>query len=146
MIDQTFGEKIEDAKYYDRPGTYLLCVKDSKLAVVKIPKGYFLPGGGIDEGESKEDCLKRECIEELGCKVSIIEYLGCAEMYSIHERYGHFHPIQYFYIGEVLEKIVEPVELDHELQWIPLDEVQGMLYLQTQQWAVEQLIGKKKLQ
>lgn len=142
MIDQTFGEKIKDVQYYDRPGTYLLCVKESKLAVIKIPKGYFLPGGGIEEGENQIDCLKRECIEELGCKVSITEYLGCAEMYSIHEKFGYFHPVQYYYIGELLDKVKEPVELDHELIWIPLDEVKEVLYLHTQRWAVDKMLCK----
>lgn len=36
---------------------------------------YVFPGGGVEAGESKEDCLKRECREELGIDVNIKKYL-----------------------------------------------------------------------
>lgn len=38
---------------------------------------YKLPGGGILKGESAEDALKREILEECGYKLSQIGYLGC---------------------------------------------------------------------
>ncbi|MBR6676039.1 MAG: NUDIX domain-containing protein [Clostridia bacterium] len=60
------GKPIEGISYYDRIGAYLICIENNKLAVVRDPKGYFLPGGGIDDGESLEECVKRECLEETG--------------------------------------------------------------------------------
>lgn len=38
-------------------------------------KYYVFPGGGIEEYESKEDCIKRECKEELGIEVEIKKYV-----------------------------------------------------------------------
>jgi 8-oxo-dGTP diphosphatase len=36
------------------------------VAVVKSPKGYFLPGGGSLPGETPEDTVLREVREEVG--------------------------------------------------------------------------------
>lgn len=38
-------------------------------------KYYVFPGGGIEENETKEDCIKRECKEELGIDIEIKKYL-----------------------------------------------------------------------
>lgn len=31
---------------------------------------------------------------------------------------GYFHPIQTYYIGELLEKVQVPTESDHKLMWL----------------------------
>lgn len=36
---------------------------------------YTFPGGGIEENESEEDCVKRECLEEFGINVMPIKKL-----------------------------------------------------------------------
>lgn len=38
-------------------------------------KYYVFPGGGIEEGETKEACIKRECKEELGIDIEIKKYV-----------------------------------------------------------------------
>lgn len=38
-------------------------------------KYYVFPGGGIEECETKEDCIKRECKEELGIDIEIKKYV-----------------------------------------------------------------------
>lgn len=63
VMHKLFGTK-ENVNYIDREGVYLVPVKDGKVGVVKTPKGYFLIGGGLDSGESHEECIKRECLEE----------------------------------------------------------------------------------
>lgn len=37
---------------------------------------YYLPGGGVEEGEDEETALRREVIEEVGCEIKEIEELG----------------------------------------------------------------------
>lgn len=46
------------------------------LLKVNVHNYHKLPGGGIDEGEDKVAAMKRECIEEIGCTVSITAELG----------------------------------------------------------------------
>ncbi len=139
-IDKTFGAREEKALYYDRPGAYLLPVADGRLAVVRTPKGYFLLGGGIDEGESNEACIVRECMEETGCPALVEGYIGAAETYCFHSQLGWFHPIQYYYFGKIGERSSEPVEKDHTLEWIPIREAEWKLNIRQQIWAVQRLL------
>jgi 8-oxo-dGTP diphosphatase len=53
--EKTFGEKLENVNYIERIGIYGIFINDEgKIATIKTPTGYFLPGGGIDEGESRK--------------------------------------------------------------------------------------------
>ena len=47
-------------------------------------KGWWLPGGGVDYGETFEQAAKRECVEEAGMEVELKGVL-CAD-YSPHVR------------------------------------------------------------
>lgn len=63
-----------------RIGIYGICINNNKVLMVKTFSGdkyiYNFPGGGIEPYESLEDCLKRECIEELGCSIVIEKLLA----------------------------------------------------------------------
>lgn len=37
---------------------------------------FFLPGGGIEDKEDSVEALKRECLEETGCKITNIQKIG----------------------------------------------------------------------
>ena len=140
-MDKTFGAKEEGIRYFDRPGAYLLSVRDGRLAVVRTPKGYFLLGGGIDPGETHEQCILRECMEETGCTARVEGYIGSAEVYCRHSELGYFHPMQYYYSGQLGERAAEPVETDHRLEWIPLNEAEWKLNVWPQIWAAKRLLG-----
>ena len=137
MIEKTFGIKDNYKCYYDRVGAYLIAVQDNKIAVVKTPKGYFLLGGEIEEQENHIDCIKRECIEEIGYSVSVLNYISSAEIYLLHPTIGYFHPIQYYYCGEIIAKVKSFFEKDHNLEWILCDNIEGKFVVEQQEWAVE---------
>jgi ADP-ribose pyrophosphatase YjhB (NUDIX family) len=42
---------------------------------------YKLPGGGLDEDETIQSALKRECREEIGCDIAIQRPIGVIEEY-----------------------------------------------------------------
>lgn len=54
----------------------LLFSNDGRVLIGKNVKGgvyedlWVVPGGGIDEGETKEDAVKREILEEVGIDIS----------------------------------------------------------------------------
>jgi 8-oxo-dGTP diphosphatase len=61
-----------------------LLVKNEELLLVShtgISKGKFWapPGGGVDFGESAEECLKREFVEETGLHVDVKDFLFVCE-------------------------------------------------------------------
>lgn len=139
-MHKVFGIK-QEVNYTDRIGIYLVPVKDGKIGVVSTPKGYFLLGGGLGSGESQEECIKRECLEEIGYIVSVGNKVCSAEMYCEHPTIGYFHPIQTYYVGELLELVNVPVEDDHEFMWMEYNELVDNMYLEMQSWALKQCIG-----
>lgn len=136
-MHRIFGVK-EDVAYTDRQGAYLIPVKDGRVGVVRTPKGYFLLGGGLDDGETDEVCIERECLEEVGYRVSIHNKTGSAETYYRAPEIGYFHPIQTYYAGELLEMVQTPAESDHKLVWVKYDDLKGKMYMEMQNWAVEE--------
>ena len=40
--------------------------------------------------------------------------------------------------GDLISKIMEPAEADHVLLWIEYDKIKGNLFLEMQNWALEQ--------
>jgi 8-oxo-dGTP diphosphatase len=57
--------------FYLRDDRVLLCRKKHTTALL------ILPGGALEPGETSEECLRRECREELGeVEVSNLRYLG----------------------------------------------------------------------
>ena len=138
---KVFGIK-KNVNYMDSEGAYLLPAKDGKVGVVKTSKGYFLLGGGLDRGESHEECIKRECLEEIGYIVTVGKKVCDAEMYCEHPSIGYFHPIQTYYVGELLDQVSVPVEDDHEFVWMDYNELVDNMYLEMQSWALEQCMKK----
>ncbi|MBQ8077699.1 MAG: NUDIX domain-containing protein [Eubacterium sp.] len=133
---KTFGTK-ENADYYDRKGAYVIPIKDNKICIVNTPKGFFLIGGGMDTDESEMDCIIRDCFEETGCNVIIKGKIASAETYCEHPKVKYFHPIQHYYIGELSNKIQEPIESDHILEWVDLEETKGKMFAPMQEWAIK---------
>ena len=104
-MHKVFGKK-ENAEYADREGAYLIPYRNTQIAVVQTPKGYFFLGGGLENGESHLRCIERECLEEVGWLPCVKGELCSAETYCFHPTIGYFHPIQTYYYGELVEKMV----------------------------------------
>ena len=138
-MHKIFGKK-EDVEYTTRIGAYFIPIKDNKIGVIQTPKGYFLIGGGKEKNETNEDCLKRECLEEIGYDIKIDSKICSAEMYTLHEKISYFHPVQTYYSGILKEWIKTPIEKDHILVWLSFEEIQNNMYVEMQNWAIEQYI------
>ena len=139
-MHKCFGIK-ENAEYTDREGAYLIPFRGNMVGVIQTSKGYFLLGGGLEAGESHSACINRECIEEAGYLSLVKEQVCSAEAYTTHPTIKYFHPIQTYYYGELLEKVGEPTEDDHRLCWIEYNQLKGMLFVEMQNWALEQAVA-----
>ena len=125
-MHRVFGTR-ENAEYTDRKGAYLIPVRGDTVAVVRTPKGYFLLGGGAEEGESDIACISREC---------------SAETYVFHEEIGYFHPIQTLFTGLLLPPVSAPLEKDHELLWVRYSDIKGKMFWEMQDWALKMVFEK----
>ena len=57
-----------------------------------------LPGGGLEFGEGPEDCIKRECIEELGQEIEIINHFYTTGFYQKALYYTDHQLISIYYL------------------------------------------------
>lgn len=99
-------------------------LKDGRVLIVK-PTGsedrYDIPGGKIKVGESKEQGLYRECLEEVGLKVKKAKFIGKDE-----EREK-----VYFLITEWEGEIVLQEEELEKYRWVPVDLVKNYYLTKT---------------
>lgn len=136
-----FGTKQDGVDYIDRPGVYAVIENnDRQIAVIKTSNRYFLPGGGIDIGESDIEALRREVVEETGYQVSILREIGEAVEYIDVEREGKHYKIRSrFYRVQLRSKVRNGIEKDHRLVWLLLEDVMKLLKRQGQVWIIESM-------
>jgi 8-oxo-dGTP diphosphatase len=95
--------------------------KDGKILLVK-PTGsenrYDIPGGKIKFGESKEQGVYRECLEEIGLKIKKAKFIG---------KDGNRDKI-YFLVTEWTGDIVLQAEEIEKYRWVSVSKV-GEYYL-----------------
>lgn len=84
---------------------------------------WFIPGGGVEEGETLSDCCQRETEEETGCIVAPGEHF-----LTINEFYEEWKFISHYFVCELLSEngTVRLTEREKraglEKRWIDLDE------------------------
>src|SRR5438309_8689963 len=87
----TFGKRDPGTLYVPRPSAYVLLLDDTgRLAIVISPQGTFLPGGGVDEGESYDQAAIREAREECGFVVTELKLLCNATQYVRSLKYQQY--------------------------------------------------------
>jgi 8-oxo-dGTP diphosphatase len=90
----------------------ILCVQRPENKFSYISKKFEFPGGKIESGESKQEALKREIMEELGISPTI----GDLFMTVVHS-YPDFELTMHSYICEVFSKDI--VLHEHiSLKWL----------------------------
>ena len=123
-----------------RPGGYAIVRNDNnEMAVVRVNGNCFLPGGGQNDGESPEDAALRETFEECGLRIGNLQRIGIADelVYAQQEK-KHFQKRCTFMTAELIESIGLG-EADHELIWMPIEQVTRELAHESQRWAVVML-------
>ncbi|MCK4891671.1 MAG: NUDIX hydrolase [Candidatus Pacebacteria bacterium] len=73
-----FGKKklISKEKLQFRPAAYAVIINFGKVLLLdtRSTGKLFLPGGGVELGESIEKALRREVKEEIGIKIEIVKF------------------------------------------------------------------------
>jgi 8-oxo-dGTP diphosphatase len=133
-----FGSAIPGDEYVLRCGGYAI-VRNScgEVALVKTPRrGYHLPGGGQEVGETAEQAAVREAFEETGLRIRILSPLGIADqrLPSIGSAAAYRKRCSYF-LAEVTAEGGN-CEDGHMLEWKRPQEAIALLDHASHAWAV----------
>lgn len=140
MTIPVFGDKVENVKFKSRYGVHAIVEKNGNFCLVQAPNGaFFLPGGEIEPGESQEEALKRELIEEIGADDVIVgDFIGQANeyFYSSHRDQHYYNPA-YFYSLNSFNINKAPLEDFNKVLWFTYDEAVKLLKRGSHKWGLE---------
>ena len=125
-------------------------LRGDQVAVVEfftdqLGRHYNLPGGGLDPGESLRDGARRECLEEIGCDVTVGRLLMVAEYFPSRNRgtYDDQHVIDFIFEctlanGQEPHLPDVPDEDQTAAKWIPLSALpQAFFKPEVADWLVQ---------
>ncbi|MEM7334240.1 MAG: NUDIX domain-containing protein [Chloroflexota bacterium] len=119
-----------------RPAVFAIIVHQQKLLTLnlKATGKYHLPGGGIELGETMEETLKREVLEETGILIKV------GQQAFIEELFFYYDPSQTAYHGIHIYMHAKPhstqLLVDTEVtdgsaekpRWVPINSLQDGLF------------------
>ena len=135
-----FGTRVPGQTYVHRPSAYALVHNShGEIAVARTPVAHYLPGGGIDPGESPEQAVEREGREECGFVLEVRGLLGRAiEICYSAEEEQYFEKDSFFFESDVVGRVGR-TELDHELLWLKPEDAIAKLSHESHRWAIRRL-------
>jgi 8-oxo-dGTP diphosphatase len=129
-----FGERVPGRRYVVRRAAYaVIRGPEGRIATVKTRRGHFLPGGGIEAGETDESGLEREIREECARALAIARRIGEAVQWFGASR-GWFEGHHVFFAGSFASEPSGPAE--HELVWLAPARARALLFHASHVWAI----------
>jgi ADP-ribose pyrophosphatase YjhB (NUDIX family) len=108
------------------PTVDIVVIRDRKILLIERknpPKGWALPGGFIDYGETAESAAVRELKEETGLTASRIDLLG---VYSDPNRDPRFHTLSVVYLAQV-EGVIQAGDDAMCAEWFAFDQLPAQI-------------------
>lgn len=133
LSTRTFTNADKEIVTYDgsevswRISAYVIVIQDDKVLLVKSKgeKVYDVPGGGIEIGESIEEAIHREVMEEAGAKVKIGQLIDTVEDWFYYKKGTYHQTIQLYYTAELDGEIGKPTDDDiHFVDFVPLVDIE----------------------
>lgn len=116
-------------------GNKILCVQRPKSKLPYISEKFEFPGGKIEDGESKQDALKRELFEELDISPTIKSLF----LKVVHQ-YPDFELTMHSYICEV---DTDELTLNEHVakKWLTLQEIDKLDWAAADIYIVDKLVS-----
>lgn len=133
IFNKVLGIKREESyAIVSREAVRAIIMEDNKLLMIHTNKGdYKFPGGGVNQGETHLEAVKREVMEESGFIVeSVLEKIGVTieRRYDKYDDSKIFEMTSYYYLcklsGERTKQKLDDYEADmgFEPKWIIMEE------------------------
>lgn len=94
-----------------------------KKDIGPYPNTWHLIGGGVNEGESLTDAIKREIWEEAGIEVEIVKSLGFDEDFEPNKHGEVTHYIFLVYLAKYISGNMRSDDDIELLEWIPKEKL-----------------------
>lgn len=128
-----------------------IMIEDESILLIKHKSDriyYTLPGGGIKHNENIYDALRRECLEETGLKIRVLdllfltEYIADKDALTIQDK--GFHQIDMYFQCEVIHEaeINQAIEYDKTqiaYEWVAIDKLEELIFYPE---SLKERIGK----
>jgi ADP-ribose pyrophosphatase YjhB (NUDIX family) len=119
---KTFHNADQETVEYDgspiswRVSAYAFVIHNSELLIVKnkLEKLHDIIGGGVEFGETIEEALHREALEEAGARIKMGTLLDAVTGWFYHRNGNYYQTVQLFYTAELVGDLQEPTEKDIE--------------------------------
>ena len=118
--------------------------KDGKILVAQRKFGdtfgglWEFPGGSIEEGESKEEALRREIAEELGIDINVGK-----EVFVIENDLPNIKIIIYLFECSINKGMPESIDCQ-DLKWVDMEELNDVKFIPADKKAVEWIIENEE--
>ena len=137
-IINILGENRFEVQTKTREACRAIVIRDGQILLTYEVNTdqWFIPGGGVEAGESLTECCKREVAEETGCLVKAgPQYL------TINEYYEEWLFVSHYFVCECVGKTVQNLtereaEAGLEERWIPLQDAVD-IFSKHQDYAAE---------
>jgi 8-oxo-dGTP diphosphatase len=134
-----FGQRLAGETYVVRPSAYALIENEKgEVATVLTPLGPFLPGGGIEAGETPEEAVIREAREECGLLVRADGEIARAIQFSYSKTERCYFEKRIVFLRAILEGTTVALEEDHELVWLPPKTAADRMWHESHAWVLGQ--------
>jgi len=135
-----FGTPSDGLPVVVRPSAYAFILNENGLlAIVRAPDGVFLPGGGVEQGESFEAAVARETLEECGlvirtgrCVLEAVQFASSSAEGACFEKQSRFFDAAVE--GEAPSAIID----GHETLWLAPSVADQVVSHESQAWAIQQ--------
>ncbi|MCC5842095.1 MAG: NUDIX domain-containing protein [Opitutales bacterium] len=124
-----------------RSAARAIIIHNGNLLATKMRDGrglyYILPGGGQEPGESLEETLRRECLEEVGVEVTVgpllyvREYIG--KNHNFSPSHEGFHQLEHVFSCSIADPhaVCEGTQCDMRqvgIAWLALGNLQAIRF------------------
>lgn len=140
----TFGVKLKGRHYQYKQSVYGVAYDQRQQTFLTVETKWnnlLLPGGGIERGETPEQALHRELLEETGFTIQIDASIGRAEQYVVTPDGETILNDAFFFKMTLHERIQTAVEENHRLVWCSIHEVDDLFHAH-QAWAVREAVNR----
>lgn len=123
LANKLFVDANRKAVPYDgspvtwRVSAYSIITQNHQLLLAKsrLENFYDVIGGGIEIGETAEEALHREALEEAGAHIKVGQLLFSTVDWFYHRKGVFYQTLQLFYESELVGPLTQPA--DPEIEW-----------------------------